>query len=376
MKRSAKSVWGRIVSCVVAVLFLSAVFIGITFFKMARSMGMGSAGVADYDKRVVIWERPAGSSPEQKLDTMNAKTSGNVLWHHILFASAIVNDSYIDQEHVIDTFTYLYEIKGGYEAETFEDQPYLIPYLAEDADRAVIVLPGGGFGYKSMDGSTGEGRDVAKTLQEYGISAFVLHYRSNPYEYPIPQLDVQRAVRYLKYHASEFGIDPNRIGLLGFSAGGFEVGAFISQIRGNDCFPADYSPDAIDAMDDEIDSAAMIYPALSFYNNVPMLFSLFDDEEVRIPDTREALLKLVDLKNSVAYAADVPQFIAWGTKDSMVGTAETPAYIEAARKSGISVTEVIAEGQDHGFEQTYYMTDYLNWLQDISKTQENGDNDD
>jgi len=54
----------------------------------------------------------------------------------------------------------------------------------------------------------------------------------------------------------------------------------------------------------------MIYPALSFNHNVPMLFAMFDDEDVRDPEKREELLSLMDMKNCVANSRDVPQFIA------------------------------------------------------------------
>src|SRR3712207_7956862 len=60
-----------------------------------------------------------------------------------------------------------------------------------------------GFVFKTIDGSGQEGRDVARKLQERGINAFVLHYRSNPYKYPIPQLDLQRAIRYIRYRSEE-----------------------------------------------------------------------------------------------------------------------------------------------------------------------------
>ena len=112
----------------------------------------------------------------------------------------------------------------------------------------------------------------------------------------------------------------------------------------------------------------MIYPALSFNHNVPMLFAMFDDEDVRDPEKREELLSLMDMKNCVANSKDVPQFIAWGTKDSMVGSTETPAYIEAARKIGINITEIVADGQDHGFGQNYYMADYLEWFEKIVRS--------
>lgn len=346
----------------VAIIFT---LIGIILFKMSASTGVGNEGVADYDCKIEIWEKPAGYSTELKLNHMNAKTNGNVIIQQILFASAILGDDYNDSEKTIDTFTYLYEIKGGYESETYEDKPYLIPYFAEESDIAIIVLPGGGFSFKSMDGSASEGRDVAVTLQENGINAFVLHYRSNPYEYPIPMLDLQRAVRYLKYHAEEYGINAEKIGLLGFSAGGYEIGYFINRLQGNNLFPEDYIPDNIDAVDDHIMAAAMIYPALSFNSNVPMLFALFDDDDVRNEETRKELLKQMDLKNYVEYSKDTPQFIAWSTKDSMVGVTETPAYIKAAKNIRSDITEVVVKGQDHGFGQEYYMKNYMIWLKEV-----------
>lgn len=91
--------------------------------RMADSMGVGNAEVADYDKRIEIWEHPAGYSTDLKIDHMNAKTKGNVFLQQILFASAIVNETYKDEERTIDTFTYLYEIEGGYEKETYYNIP-------------------------------------------------------------------------------------------------------------------------------------------------------------------------------------------------------------------------------------------------------------
>ena len=96
-----------------------------------------------------------------------------------------------------------------------------------------------------------------------------------------------------------------------------------------------------------------------------MLFAMFDAETVRDQKKREELLTLVDMKNHIENSRDVPQFIAWGTKDSMVGITETPAYIDAARNIGINVTEIIAEGQDHDFGQEHYMEVYINWFENI-----------
>ncbi len=327
----------------------------------AVSMGLGNDGVDGYSSRIEIWENAAGNNGRSKLDEMNINRHGSRLLSSILFASSIVNDRYSDAERKVDTFTYLYEIQGGFESDTFDDIPYLVPYLVDGSDAAVIVIPGGGFGFKSIDGATGEGADVARTLNENGINAFVLHYRSNPYEYPIPYLDVQRAVRYLRYNSGNLNIDPDKISLIGFSAGGNVIGTFINIIQGNDFFPSDYKPDVIDSSDDGICSAAMIYPALSFRNNVPMLFCLFDDDEVRNRGRRAELLEMTDLYLHID-SQDVPQFIAYGTRDRMVGMDETLNYINYAEDLGCDVTVLEAKGQDHNFGQDIYMEQYLQWL--------------
>lgn len=83
---------------------------------------------------------------------------------------------------------------------------------------AVVVCPGGG--YRNL-ASDHEGRQVARWLNQLGVSAFVLQYRVGPrYRHPAPLQDVQRAIRIVRARATEFGVDPRRLGVLGFSAGG------------------------------------------------------------------------------------------------------------------------------------------------------------
>lgn len=358
----------KAVKIILIILISILLLIGAVFFMLyqaAKSMGIGSGQAADYETRVDIWNTVPGNSSRSKLDDMNIDYGKkNTLFATLKFAGAIVGSKYSDEESVIDTFTYLYEIKGGYEKEAYEDEPYLIPYVVDGSDSAVIVIPGGGFGYKSMDGTNSEGRDIAVTLNENGISAFVLHYRTNPYEYPVPYLDLQRAVRYLRYHAEAYHLDPGKISLIGFSAGGNEIGTFINTIQGRNLFPKDYTPDEVDAVEDSVASAAMIYPALSFRYNVPMLFCMFDDEDVRDETKREELLELTDLYRHID-SQDVKQFIVYGTKDSMVGMDETKNYISHAKESGCNVTVAEVKGQDHGMKQEHYMDSYFTWLKEI-----------
>lgn len=109
----------------------------------------------------------------------------------------------------------------GAQGEADEDKPALTLYPAsgeKKTDVGVVVCPGGSYHNLAMDH---EGKQVAEWLNQRGISAFLLRYRLGPkYHHPIELWDAQRAIRYVRSHAGEFGIRSNRIGIWGFSAGG------------------------------------------------------------------------------------------------------------------------------------------------------------
>jgi acetyl esterase/lipase len=101
--------------------------------------------------------------------------------------------------------------------------PSLEPFLAKTGPPpatspapAVLVFPGGGYANLAPH----EGAPVAQMLNRLGVSAFVVRYRVAPYRHPVPLTDARRAVRMVRARAGEFGVDPTRIGVLGFSAGG------------------------------------------------------------------------------------------------------------------------------------------------------------
>lgn len=101
------------------------------------------------------------------------------------------------------------------------DKPKLTLYRAPAAKAngaAVVICPGGGYVVVASDH---EGKQVAEWLNGLGVSAFVLQYRLAPrYHHPAPLLDAQRAIRLVRARAVEWGVDPARVGMLGFSAGG------------------------------------------------------------------------------------------------------------------------------------------------------------
>lgn len=101
------------------------------------------------------------------------------------------------------------------------DKPSLTIYLppADKANgTAAVICPGGGYGFLA----TGhEGKDPAEWLNRHGVAAFVLRYRLAPrYHHPAPMQDAQRALRLVRSRAKEWSLDPKRIGIWGFSAGG------------------------------------------------------------------------------------------------------------------------------------------------------------
>ncbi len=102
------------------------------------------------------------------------------------------------------------------------DKPTLIVYLPppEKANGcAVVICPGGGYGFLAMDH---EGHQIAEWLNSFGVAGFILDYRhrNKGYGHPAPLEDAQRAIRTVRARAAEWSVDPNRIGIMGFSAGG------------------------------------------------------------------------------------------------------------------------------------------------------------
>jgi endo-1,4-beta-xylanase len=144
-------------------------------------------------------------------------------------------------------------------------KPSITPYLpvpGRGTGTAVIVAPGGGHRELWIDH---EGHNVARWLSEHGIAAFVLKYRlakatNSTYSVDREELaDMQRAIRIVRNRAQEWGINPNRVGVMGFSAGG-EV-AFLAAMRFDNGIAN--APDAVDHQSSMPDFQALIYPGNS-----------------------------------------------------------------------------------------------------------------
>jgi acetyl esterase/lipase len=139
------------------------------------------------------------------------------------------------------------------------DKPTLTIYRArQPSGAAVIVAPGGGYGALA---SNHEGRQVANLLNAAGVTAFVLKYRLGPkYRHPIEIGDAQRAIRTVRSRATELGLAADRIGMMGFSAGGHLTATAGTHFdKGN---PS--AGDPIDRVSSRPDFLILAYPVISF----------------------------------------------------------------------------------------------------------------
>ncbi len=139
-----------------------------------------------------------------------------------------------------------------------QKQPVLFPFLLESAapTGVVIVCPGGGYSYLAPH----EGAPIAQMFNRAGIAGFVLHYRIAPHRYPSPLLDLQRAIRLVRFHAKDWKIKPDCIAVLGFSAGGHLAATATTHFdRGNA-----KAPDPIDRVSCRPDAGILCYPVVSF----------------------------------------------------------------------------------------------------------------
>lgn len=149
------------------------------------------------------------------------------------------------------------------DTEVSPDKPTLDLHIAEHnpTGAAVVICPGGGYGWLAM---SYEGQDVAEWYKSLGVTAFVLRYRHAPgYHYPVPLLDVQRAMRWVRAHAEEYHLNVKRIGVMGFSAGGHLASMAATHFDDGDA----KAKDPIDRVSSRPDFAVLCYAVITMTND-------------------------------------------------------------------------------------------------------------
>ena len=218
------------------------------------------------------------------------------------------------------------------------DKPSLTPYLAKSPNgTAVIVCPGGGYQNLAMDH---EGVQIARWLNSLGISAFVLKYRLGPkYHHPAMINDAQRAIRTVRSRAESLHIQPDRIGIWGFSAGGHLASTAATHFDSGD----PNASDPIDRAGSRPDFAILAYPVISLgeFAHVGSRNNLLGKN----PDP-----KLVeDLSNDQRVTAQTPPtFLFHTTADATVPVENSVRFYLALRKAGVPAELHIFQNGPHG----------------------------
>jgi acetyl esterase/lipase len=218
------------------------------------------------------------------------------------------------------------------------DKPSLTPYLAKSPNgTAVIVCPGGGYQNLAMDH---EGVQIAKWLNSLGISAFVLKYRLGPkYHHPAMINDAQRAIRTVRSRAATLRIQPDRIGIWGFSAGGHLASTAATHFDSGD----PNASDPIDHAGSRPDFAILAYPVISLGE-----FAHFGSRNNLLGKNPDPKL-VEDLSNDLRVTAQTPPtFLFHTTADATVPVENSVRFYLALRKAGVPAELHIFQNGPHG----------------------------
>lgn len=221
-------------------------------------------------------------------------------------------------------------------------EPIVAVYRPKNPDgRALMTIPGGGYGFLSVQN---EGIEVADTFTPEGITVFVLAYRlpgegwANRWDVPLQ--DAERAMRLIRANAGKYGIDPDKLGIIGFSAGG-HLAASLATSSGDKV----YEPvDAADKLSAKPRFAGLLYPVINSvlgasggtYKNLlgpnpdPAITARYDTDKRVTPETP-------------------PLFIAQALDDQTVDPRNSLAMLAAARAANVPVEAHLFEKGGHGF---------------------------
>ncbi|MEO8114218.1 MAG: alpha/beta hydrolase [Phenylobacterium sp.] len=221
--------------------------------------------------------------------------------------------------------------------------PLMTVFRPERANgAAMLVIPGGGYIRVVIDK---EGFEAARALAAAGVTAFVLCYRLpedgwTP-KVDAPLQDAQRALRLIRAGADRYGIDPGRVGVMGFSAGGHLAASLCTRPEAL-IYPA---LDAADRLPARPDRAALCYPVLSL---APPLWHRGSADALLGPDAPAALRNAYSPQLHVGAAAP-PTFLAHAADDASVPVENSLAYLAALRAARVPAELHVFQEGGHGF---------------------------
>jgi acetyl esterase/lipase len=217
---------------------------------------------------------------------------------------------------------------------------------------AIVVLPGGGYGGVSMDF---EGKNSAEFLTANGVTAFVIRYRHAPrFQFPIPLEDAHRAIRWVRSHAAEYKVQPDRIGVMGFSAGGHLASMVITRLDKGDATASD----PLAKISARPDFAILIYPVITFVDEA----FVHKGSRSNLVGNRKELWKELSTDQQVSPQTP-PTFLIHGGKDKGVPPENSMQFAAACRKVNVPVELHVLSHGDHGFREDAIRSEVFGNLQ-------------
>lgn len=207
---------------------------------------------------------------------------------------------------------------------------------------AVVICPGGGYSGLSI---VNEGTQVAEFLNSKGIVAFVLKYRlpSTPgvdFKDPVPLSDALRAIQWVRHHAADFGINPTRIGIMGFSAGGHLAASAGTRYA----LGSKFGTDAIAKTPARPDFMVLVYPVISTDKAIAHICP-----KHLLPAGASPEALAAQSVETLVTSETPPAFLAHAKNDSVVVPQNSEVMHQALEKAGILSSLNFYEQGGHGF---------------------------
>ncbi len=218
-----------------------------------------------------------------------------------------------------------------------------LPAKKNATGEAMLIFPGGGYGILAYDW---EGTDIAKFLNGKGIAGIVVKYRlpsdkSQTEKWNVPLIDAQRALRLVRSKAKDFNIASDKIGIIGFSAGGH-----LASTLGTHFNEKVYDPvDDADAQSARPDFMALIYPVITFTQNTKHSGS---QKNLLGENPKQEMLK--HFSNELQVTSETPPtLLVHATDDTGVPVENSLMFFQALKDKNVSATMHVYPKGGHGF---------------------------
>ena len=272
-----------------------------------------------------------------------------------LLALLMLSTTALQAQHEPDTIPLWPQGAPEAKGQAPQDQPTLIRYPAPKetaTGAAVVVCPGGGYSTLAMDH---EGHQIAQWLNSFGVSAYIVTYRvgKNGYQHPIPMNDGKRAIRTVRARANDWEVDPNRIGVLGFSAGGHLASTLGTHFDAGNT----QATDPIDQASSRPDFMVLLYPVITFtedYQHAGSRRNLLGEDAD--PTLVASLSNETQVKDNTP-----PTFLVHTSEDTGVPPQNSIYFYLALHEKGIPVELHIYEKGRHGLGMGSRGSAFASW---------------